>query len=67
MMFNKRTGKGQSTKSTIVEILQSEGYGFVDACEHAEKFLKEIKAKGPGNHTVYTRTQELTFRVGKNN
>ena len=65
LMVNKRTGHIAPVKETIVEILTSEGYGFVDACEHAEKYLDEIRDRGPGTYTYYSKTQEITIRVGK--
>ncbi len=65
LMIDQKRCKGKSFKLTIVEILQSEGYDFITACEHADKYIKEIAAKGPGTYIYYSKTQEITIRAGK--
>ena len=54
-----------TAKDTLVETLREEGWDFISACEHAQKFLDEFQASKDRKTTVHTKTRSfLLTKIG---
>ena len=51
-------------KEQLVEIIQSEGYDFISACEIAIAFIEELKKSKPGINTFSIGTTTIKIKKG---
>ena len=51
-----------TAKDTLVEVLREEGWDFISASEHAQRFLDEFKASSERKTTVHTKTKSFILR-----
>ena len=51
-----------TAKDTLVEALREEGWDFISASEHAQRFLDEFKASAERKTTVHTKTKSFILR-----
>lgn len=48
-----------TAKDTLVDTLRDEGWDFISASEHAQRFLDEFKASKERKITVHTKTKSF--------
>ena len=51
-----------TAKETLVEALREEGWGFIDACEHVQRWLDEFKSSSDRKTIVHTKTKSFLLR-----
>lgn len=51
-----------TAKDMLVDALRGEGWDFISASEHAQRFLDEFKASSERKTTVHTKTKSFILR-----
>ena len=50
-----------TAKDTLVDVLRDEGWDFISASEHAQKFLDEFRDSPARKTTVHTKTRSFVL------
>lgn len=62
--MDRQARGAESVRDMVMDALIDEGWGVIDALEEANKWIREVVARGPGDYTYTSKRHTIDITIG---